>query len=57
MSNNFSQIPKSDRFKGFAYDDLLKRDKVNLDIFWLRDEPLEDSANLPDPHVLALENR
>jgi len=30
-------------------------DKVNLDIFWLRDESLEDSANLPDPEVLALE--
>ena len=46
---------ESERFKGFAYDDLLKRDKVNLDIFWLRDESLEDSANLPDPDVLALE--
>jgi type I restriction enzyme M protein len=34
---------------------LLKRDKVNLDIFWLRDESLEDSANLRDPDVLALE--
>jgi type I restriction enzyme M protein len=44
-----------ERFKGFTYDDLLKRDKVNLDIFWLRDESLEDSANLPDPDVLALE--
>ena len=46
---------ESERCKGFAYDDLLKRDKVNLDIFWLRDESLEDSANLPDPDVLALE--
>ena len=46
---------ESDRFKGFAYDELLKRDKVNLDIFWLRDESLEDSAHLPDPDVLALE--
>ena len=27
-------------------DDLVKRDKVNLDIFWLKDESLEDSANL-----------
>jgi type I restriction enzyme M protein len=26
---------------------------VNLDIFWLKDESLEDSANLPDPDVLA----
>jgi type I restriction-modification system DNA methylase subunit len=31
------------------------RDKVNLDIFWLRDESLEDMANLPDPDVLAAE--
>lgn len=33
----------------------MARDKVNLDIFWLRDESLEDSANLPSPDVLALE--
>src|SRR3989440_11400385 len=25
---------ESDRFKGYTYEDLLKRDKVNLDIFW-----------------------
>ena len=31
------------------------RDKVNLDIFWLRDESLEDSANLPAPDVLVAE--
>jgi type I restriction enzyme M protein len=46
---------ESERFKSFAYDELLKRDKVNLDIFWLRDESLEDSANLPDPDVIAQE--
>jgi type I restriction enzyme M protein len=34
---------------------LLQRDKVSLDIFWLRDESLEDSGNLPDPDVLAAE--
>jgi type I restriction enzyme M protein len=28
---------------------------VNLDIFWLRDESFEDTANLPDPDVLAAE--
>jgi type I restriction enzyme M protein len=43
------------RFKPFDYDELLKRDKVNLDIFWLKDESLEDSANLPDPDVIAAE--
>jgi type I restriction enzyme M protein len=32
-----------------------RRDKLNLDIFWLKDESLEDSANLPDPDVIAQE--
>jgi len=39
----------------FSYDELMKRDKVSLDIFWLKDESLEDSKNLPDPEVLAAE--
>ncbi len=43
------------RFKGFTYEELIKPDKINLDIFWLKDEALEDSANLPDPGVIALE--
>lgn len=32
-----------------------RRDKTNLDIFWLKDESLEDSENLPPPEVLAQE--
>ena len=28
---------------------------MSLDIFWLKDESLEDSANLPDPDVIAAE--
>jgi len=31
----------------------MKRDKVNLDIFWLKDEALEESANLPAPEIIA----
>src|SRR5215831_2935261 len=46
---------ESERFKRFTYDDLVKRDKVNLDIFWLKDESLEDSANLPSPDIIAAE--
>lgn len=34
---------------------LPKRDKVNLDIFWLKDKSLEDSDDLPDPDVIAQE--
>jgi type I restriction enzyme M protein len=43
------------RWRCFTYDELMARDKVNLDLFWLRDESLEDAANLPSPDVLALE--
>jgi type I restriction enzyme M protein len=46
---------ESERFKSFTYEELIKRDKINLDIFWLKDESLEDSANLPNPDVLAAE--
>jgi type I restriction enzyme M protein len=34
---------ESERFKSFTYEELTKRDKLNLDIFWLKDESLEDS--------------
>jgi type I restriction enzyme M protein len=34
---------------------LIKRDKANLDIFWLRDKSLEDSDNLPEPSIIARE--
>jgi type I restriction enzyme M protein len=44
-----------ERFKSFTYDELVRRDKVSLDIFWLKDESLEDSAKLPAPELLARE--
>lgn len=43
------------RWRGYSYAEIVARDKASLDIFWLRDESLEDSANLPDPHILAAE--
>ncbi|MFN2109404.1 MAG: SAM-dependent DNA methyltransferase, partial [Anaerolineae bacterium] len=43
------------RWRAYSYEELLARDKVNLDIFWLRDESLEETANLPEPDVLAEE--
>jgi type I restriction enzyme M protein len=46
---------ESERFKVFTYDELINRDKTNLDIFWLKDESLEDIENLPAPEVLAAE--
>lgn len=44
---------ETEQFRVFDYDELIQRDKVSLDIFWLKDESLEDSENLPDPDVLA----
>jgi type I restriction enzyme M protein len=44
-----------ERFKKFTYDEIIARDKTNLDIFWLKDDSLGDMDNLPDPDVLALE--
>lgn len=55
-AENRHERTESERFKCFAYDDLIKRDKVNLDIFGLKDESLEDSANLPPPDVIGRRN-
>ena len=41
------------RWRAYSYEELLQRDKISLDIFWLKDESLEDSANLPDSDVIA----
>jgi type I restriction enzyme M protein len=41
------------RWRVFTYEELIARDKCSLDVFWLKDESLEDSSKLPDPHVLA----
>jgi type I restriction enzyme M protein len=50
---NRSERQESERFRSFNYEELVGRDKANLDIFWLRDESLEDSENLPAPEVIA----
>jgi len=51
----YSERNPQGRWRAYTYDELLARDKVSLDIFWLRDESLEDSASLPDPDVIAAE--
>ena len=54
-SGNRHERKPADRFRSFTYEELTKRDKLNLDIFWLKDESLEDSAKLPAPDVIAQE--
>lgn len=43
------------RWRKYNYQDIVKRDKTNLDIFWLKDKNLLDLDNLPEPDVLAKE--
>lgn len=43
------------RWRAYTLDEIIARDKVNLDIFWLRDESLEDTENLPNPDIIAAE--
>jgi len=52
-SANRFERKESERFKPFTYEEIIKRDKTSLDIFWLKDESLEDTDNLPDPDQIA----
>ncbi|WP_293194957.1 hypothetical protein [Ottowia sp.] len=49
------QRTASERFRYFDYATLTARDKASLDIFWLKDDSLDDLDNLPAPDVLAQE--
>jgi type I restriction enzyme M protein len=51
----WSEATPEGRWRPYTYDEILARDKVSLDLSWLRDESLEDSASLPEPHLLAQE--
>jgi len=51
----FSEKNPDGRWRAYAYDELVARDKASLDIFWLKDESLSESDNLPSPDIIALE--
>ncbi len=52
---NRHERTETERFRPFTYQELTARDKASLDIFWLRDKTLEDTDNLPPPHIIAAE--
>jgi type I restriction enzyme M protein len=54
-AENRHKRKETERFHSFDHDDVVKRDKASLDIFWLKDDSLEDAANLPAPDVIAAE--
>lgn len=43
------------RFRRFKIEEIMKRDKTSLDIFWIKDKSLADLDNLPSPDELAEE--
>jgi Type I restriction-modification system methyltransferase subunit len=53
--SNRHERTETERFKYFDYATLTARDKASLDIFWLKDDSLDNLDDLPPPDVLALE--
>ena len=51
----WSKDNQDGRWRAYEYEELINRDKASLDIFWLKDQSLEDSDNLPDPGIVAAE--
>jgi len=51
----WSEDSPEGRWRCYEYDDLLKRDKLSLDLFWIRDKTLADTDSLPAPDVIASE--
>ena len=52
--NRYERV-ETERFRAFTYEELVRREHANLDIFWLREDSLEDAADLPTPDVLVAE--
>ena len=52
-TETWSEENPEGRWRKFTYEEILARDKTNLDIFWLRDKSLTNLDNLPDPDLLA----
>jgi type I restriction enzyme M protein len=51
----WSQDAPEGRWRSYEYEELLKRDKLSLDLFWIKDKSLTDTDSLPSPDVLATE--
>lgn len=52
-AKNILKRKETEQFHAYSYDDLIKRDKASWDIFWLKDDSIEDIDNLPAPEVIA----
>ena len=53
--STWSEQNPDGRWRCYDYEDLLKRDKLSLDLFWIKDKSLTDTDTLPAPEILATE--
>jgi type I restriction enzyme M protein len=51
----WSEENPNGRWRVYSYDEVIARDKASLDIFWLKDESLDDGSDLADPDLIAAE--
>jgi len=51
--NDFEARVETERFRSFTYEEIVIRPLTNLDIFWLKDDSLEDLFSLDTPDVIA----
>ena len=49
----YSEDNPDGRWRKYSIEDIKKRDKKSLDIFWIKDKSLADLDNLPSPDELA----
>lgn len=48
----YSKNTPEGRWRRFTYNDIINREKANLDIFWIKDESLIDLDSIPNPDNL-----
>ena len=53
--STWSEENSEGRWRCYDYEELLKRDKLSLDLFWIKDQSLTDTDSLPAPDILAAE--
>lgn len=51
----WSELNPNGRFKKYTYDELILRDKLNFDVFWIKDDSFVDLDILPEPEILSQE--
>jgi type I restriction enzyme M protein len=54
-NETWSEANPDGRWRRYPYDEIVKRDKLSLDLFWIKDKTLTDTDALPPPDILAAE--